>query len=148
MRYKEITEAPHFYYHGSYDELPVGTVLTAGADYEGTWGDSGFYQMLEQHRPSSSLAHKDAVFMAETPEDVDYLGGATDWLFTVKPAARVERHDQNWVTQMQCLLSEDHPADSPEVLQVIQNYWDGTASNSPVWEYLTPSAVIMAVEEY
>lgn len=149
MRYKEITESSKLYYHGSYDQLPVGTVLTASTDYEQTWGeDEGFYQILERHRPASALAHKQAVFMADTPEDVDNLGGATDWLFTVRPSARIERHDQSWVSLMQSLLSEGNGVDSPEVLQVIQNYWDGVASDNPVWEYLTPSAVIVAVEEY
>jgi hypothetical protein len=136
------------YFHGSYDKLPVGTILVPQEDYEKNWQDTDFYTVLEQHRPSHMLRHKEAVFLCDNADDIDNAGGATDWLFTVEPLSdRVERHDLNWGSEVSALVS-DH-ADESAIQHAAEMYWSGDPSNNEVvWEYLTPAAVIVAVEPY
>jgi len=146
----KISELSPTYYHGSMDHLPVGTVLKPrGADYEHDWAHTDFYTALEQYRPSNMLSHKNAVFMVADPDDVDLAGGGTEWLFTVKPLGPVSKHDVNWSSEISMLRDDGHDVDSPEVKKAALNYWHGVPHpNESVWEYLTPAAEIIAVEEY
>jgi hypothetical protein len=67
------------YFHGSMDKMDVGTVLCGrGKDYERDWGKTDFYSILEHYRPSNCLAHFDAVFAVEHPDDIDLAGGGTE----------------------------------------------------------------------
>ncbi len=144
-----LNEDQQFYYHGSYEDLPVGTVLTPRENYEENWQHTDFYHALEKYRPNNMLAHKDAVFLCDNPEDIDVAGGATDYLLTVIPHQRIERHDLNWGSEISGLISDGYDIDSPEVKSAAQNYWNGIPSeNEVVWEYLTPSATIVKSEEY
>lgn len=136
------------FYHGSSDPLPVGTVLTPRDNYEANWSNTDFYAVLEHFRPPHMLAHKNAVFMCDNPDDIDNAGGGTDWLFTVQPLGPVERHDLNWGSEVSMLVSDD-PDDLDAIQQAAENYWNGVPHHDEtVWEYLTPSARIVAVEEY
>jgi hypothetical protein len=147
MRYADLIESATVYYHGSYDKLPVGTVLRPSDEYDDTWSEPVF-KILEQHRPAGALAHNQAVFMADSPQDVDNLGGATDWLFTVVPNGPIVRYDQSWVSKISELLDDNTP-ESIAVIQAATNYWASVANDSEcIWEYLTPTATIIAVEEY
>jgi len=152
MRAKEfITEAdmPRRFYHGSMVKLPVGAILTPQDNYEENWQHTDFYAILETYRPSDMLGHKQAVFMCGNADDVDLAGGGTEWLFIVKPLGSIERHDVNWGSEISMLISDGHSSDSPDIIQAAKNYWDGTPHvNEQVWEYLTPSAKVLRVEEY
>lgn len=149
MRIFEL-EANTTYYHGSMDYLPVGTILTPrGQDYEKDWANTDFYAVLEHYRPKNKPAHKQSVFMVTDPDDVDLAGGGTEWLMTVKPLGPVSRHDLNWSSEISMLLSDGFDINSNQVQQAANNYWQGVAHpNESVWEYLTPKAEILAVEEY
>ena len=147
------------YYHGSNDKLPVGTILNGrGAEYEAHWMGSGFYEILEKYRPPNMLSHKDAVFMCDNPDDIDVAGGGTEWLFTLLPLGKVERHDLNWSSEIDGLVSmTDDDEDDFDTLEdnekrireAAVNYWNGVPHHSEsVWEYLTPSAKILKVEKY
>jgi hypothetical protein len=47
------------------------------------------------------------------------------------------------------LLSDGHDMLSKQVQEAALNYWNGVPHyNESVWEYLTPQAKILAVEEY
>jgi hypothetical protein len=147
-----VESAAKLYYHGSNDELPVGTILKGrGSDYENDWSHTDFYQILEKYRPANMLSHKDAVFMCKTPEDVDISGGGTEWLFTVEPLGIVQRHDLNWSSEISNLLSVSEFDDEylDDIIEAAANYWNGVPHHDEnVWEYLTPSAKIVKVEEY
>lgn len=147
MRVDEMNQT---FYHGSFDKLPVGTVLTPrGDDYEKDWQNTDFYAVLEQYRPKDKLSHKQSVFMVGDPDDVDLAGGATDWLFTVKPLGPIQKHDLNWSSEISLLIGDGYAADSDEVKEAASNYWKGVPHyNESVWEYLTTSAEIVGVEEY
>jgi len=135
------------FYHGSYDELPVGTVLTPrGNDYESEWGGTSFYGALEKHRPPEKLAHKEGVFMVGTEEDIDLAGGATDYIYIVKPIGQVQRHDINWGSQISMLISDGAGLNDPEVKQAADNYWNGVPfEGDNVWEYIASRAKIVGV---
>ena len=138
---------PKMFYHGSYDELPVGTVLTPrGNDYESEWGGTSFYGALEKHRPPEKLAHKEGVFMVGTEEDIDLAGGATDYIYIVKPIGQIQRHDINWGSEISMLVSDGAGLNDPEVKQAADNYWNGVPyEGDNVWEYIAPRAKIVGV---
>jgi hypothetical protein len=144
-----LTEIEHQFFHGSMEHLPEGTVLTPRDNYQTNWGGTSFYGVLEKHRPPRYLAHHQAVFMVGNEDDVDLAGGGTEWLFTVQPIARVERHDLNWSSEISMLVDQGYDADSDKVKTAAKNYWEGVPHyNESVWEYLTPRAKIIAVERY
>lgn len=138
------------YYHGSYDNLPVGTILTPGNDdYENNWGDNLWYKALELHRPQEFRSHSTSVFMVDNDEDVDVAGGATDYLLTVVPNGKVQRHDMNWMSEIGGRLDDGADMQSDEIKQMALNYWKGVPHpNESVWEYLAPEAVVVAAEPY
>ena len=137
------------YYHGSFNKLTVGTVLHGRKqEYEKDWGDNAWYQILHTHKPADMLHHRDAVFMVDNIDDMDVSGSPTEWIFTLQPLGVVEKHDMNWISEIESLLSEGKDKNDEEVIKAAISYWNGTPhSNERVWEYLTPSARIVKVEE-
>jgi hypothetical protein len=130
-------------------ELPVGTILKPNDNYEENWSNTYFYSVLEYYRPKDMLSHKNSVFMCGNDEDVELAGGGTEYLFVVEPLGKVERHDVNWSSEISVLMSDGLEIDDPEVIEAAANYWNGTPHyNEQVWEYLTPFAKIISVEEY
>ncbi len=149
MRAYELTEQPTTYYHGSYDNLPVGTVLSPRDSYEDNWGKTSFYHMLEVFRPDNMLAHREAVFMVDNDEDIDLAGGATEYVFILRPLGKIEKHDLNWGSEISSLVDQGHDEFSNEVAKAARNYWNGVPHpNESVWEYLTPKAEILSVESF
>jgi hypothetical protein len=145
----KLYELETTYYHGSNEELPVGTILTPRDDYENDWSATDFYHPLEKYRPNNMLAHNQSVFMVTNDDDVDLAGGGTEWLFTVQPIGVVQKHDINWGSEISMLIGDGYNINSPEVKRAAKAYWAGEPhTNESVWEYLTPKAKIIAVEEY
>ena len=147
----ESSELPKVFYHGSSDKLSVGTILTPRMDdYEKEWMHTDFYKPLEKYRPSNMLSHKESVFSVGDEDDVDLAGGATDWLFTVKPLGeKIEKHDLNWSSEICGLVGDGQDINSPNVKKAALNYWNGVPHyNEQVWEYLSRRAEILSVEEY
>jgi hypothetical protein len=148
MKYADINEK--YYYHGSYDNLPVGTILTPRYDnYEKDWKNTDFYAVLEKYKPKNMLSHKESVFMVDNEDDVDLAGGATDYIFTLKPLGPIQKHDINWSSEISTLISEGYNINSPKVINAANNYWNGIPHhNENLWEYLTTKAIILKVEKY
>jgi hypothetical protein len=136
------------HWHASAVRLPVGTVLAPQPDYEARWSAYGVGRILEDLRPEGMLAHREAVFMCEDPQDCDNAGANCDWLFEVEPHGGVQSHDMEWATRIDGLVSDGWPADSPEVVELARRYWSGEGSEYAVWEHLCASATILSVEEY
>lgn len=134
------------FFHGSYDYLPVGTILKPKENYKEAWSITDFYSVLEQYRPQHMLAQHESVFMCDNIDDIDNAGGGTDWIFTVQPHARIERHDLHWCSEISVGVSEGKNEDY--LKEMAEKYWNGVESEYPVWEYLTPEAKIISVEEY
>jgi len=149
MKILEVTSSAQIYYHGSSNDIKVGTILTPRNDYENDWKNTDFYWPLEKHRPNNMLSHKDSVFMVDDPDDVDLAGGATDYLLTVKPLGIIQKHDLNWSSEISMLVSNGYDVDSIEIKKAAENYWQGMPHpNESVWEYLTTRAEVLASEEY
>ena len=149
MRYDELFESKHYFYHGSNDYFPVGTILTPTNNYEERWSGTDFYNVLEKYRPSEMISHKEAVFMVDNDEDIDNVGGGTEYVFTLKPLSKVEKHDISWSTEISILIDEGYSIDSEEVKKAAENYWNGVVhKDGPLWEYLTKRAEIVDVEEF
>lgn len=150
MRAHELYENQQLFYHGSIRKLPVGTVLVPSKDYHTYWGDMSFYIYLEMYRPKNMLAHRESVFMVDNKDDIDVAGGGTDWIFTVKPLGKVERHDINWGSEVSMLADDYEGPDKEEKIeQAALNYWNGVPHpNESIWEYLAPKAKIVDVEEF
>jgi len=139
---------PIKYYHGSMRYLKPGTILKPRDDYENDWQDTDFYGPLNYYKPDNMLSHKESVFMVTNEDDVDLSGGGTEWLFTVQPLGKVQRHDLNWGSEISMLMSDD-PDNISAIKQAAMNYWHGVPHhNESVWEYLTTSAEILSVERY
>ena len=145
----KINEVITYYYHGSNVELPVGTVLQPRDDYENDWGNTSFYAALEHYRPKNMLSHRESVFMVSNEDDIDLAGGGTEFMFTVVPIGKIERHDINWGSEISGLIDDGLPINHPKIKNAALNYWNGVPhTDEQVWEYLTPKAKIIAVEEY
>ena len=87
--------------------------------------------------------------MVADPDDIDLAGGGTEWMFTVKPLGPIQRHDINYGSEIESLISDGYEKDSFEVENAAKNYWVGLPHvNEQVWEYLTTSAEILEVEKY
>jgi hypothetical protein len=55
----------------------------------------------------------------------------------------------NWGSEISMLLSDGHEFDSDEVIDAANNYWNGVPhTDEQLWEYLTPKAKILEVEEF
>jgi len=124
------------YFHGSYHFLPNGTVLSPGkGNFMGTVNqykmDSHF--KLEQFRPSNLISRNNCVFMTDNPEDIDLAGGASEHIYIVKPLGKVERHDLNWMSEIDLIFSEawdNGEQESEDTIEKVKNaalnYWNGT----------------------
>jgi len=142
------------YFHGSYDKLPNGTILTPDkGNFMGTFSqdemDSHF--KLEQFRPSNFLSRNNAVYISSDIDDIDLSGGATDHIYLVEPLGVVEPHDVNWMSEIDMIMSDAWDNGTQETEETIEkvknaalNYWNGVPHyNESVWEFLTPSAKII-----
>jgi hypothetical protein len=151
MRLYELIEDLNVYYHGSMTYLSAGTILKPSENYETMWGNTDFYSLLEKYRPIGMLSHKEAVFMVADDDDIDLSGGGTNWVFIVEPLGKVQKHDINWSSEISMISSEysGTPEFDEKIYNAALNYWNGIPHyDESVWEYLTPGARIISVEEY
>lgn len=135
-------------WHASFDRLAVGTILTPRPDYEMRWGSDCAGRILEDARPASMRAHRDAVFACADPQDCDNAGAQCEWLYEIRPEGPVEQHDLAWASEIDKLVGNGWSPDDPAVVALAARYWSGEASPDPVWEYLGASATVLSVEEF
>lgn len=136
------------YHSSSVDHMP-GTILLPRCNYESRWGNCGFYQVLEALRPNRKPSHNRSVFLCLSEEDLDYVGGETDFYFRVKTEGELSIHDMHWSTEITCLiddlgLSTQDCIRDKSIIDAAKKYWDGVASENPVWEVLVNSAKIIS----
>lgn len=136
-------------YHSSSINHTPGTILLPRRNYESRWGNCGFYQVLEVLRPKNKPSHKNSVFLCLSEEDLDYAGGETDFCFMVEAEGELSVHDIHWSTEITCLIDDlgggihDCILDK-KIINAAKKYWDGVASENPVWEVLVSSAKIIS----
>jgi hypothetical protein len=142
------------FYHGSYDQLPNNTVLSPDKgnfvkNISQNTMDSHF--KLEQFKPPQFLSRNNCVYMTNNIDDLDSVGAPTDHIYLVKPLGKVEKHDLNWMTEIDIIFSDSSQNNTQEDNETIEkiktaalNYWNGVPHyNESAWEYLTPSAIII-----
>jgi len=76
---------------------------------------------------------------------LDSAGGGTEYVFHVRPEHKIQRHDMNWGSRISALVGNGNTI---LIKEAAENYWKGVPSIDPLWEYLTPSAIIIDVEEF
>ncbi len=148
LKFNEYSHTPKIYYHGSMDDLPIGTILRPSESYATDWGSTDFYNPLEKYRPKDKPPHHNSVFMCEDEDDIDASGGGTSFIFTVKPLGPVDKHDLNWSSEISMLVSDGESEE--KIKQAAKNYWRGVPHNSgeSLWEYTTTHAEILTSEPY
>jgi hypothetical protein len=131
------------FYHGSFDELAIGTVLEARPrGYVGS-ADPDLENLFERVRPEGCIPRQQAVFLVADPDLIDAAGGYTDFIYEVE-AVSPRSHDLAWYTQAQILLDD---GDIPGAEEAARNYWDGVPypkRSSSLIEYLVRSATVVA----
>ena len=147
------------YFHGSYDELPNGTILTPDkGNFMGTFSENEMdsHFKVEQFRPSNFLSRNNAIYLTQNIDDIDLAGGATDHIYLVEPMGKTEPHDVNWLSEIDLIMSDAWDEGTQEDEETIEkvknaalNYWNGVPHyNESVWEFLVPSATIIREIEY
>lgn len=96
------------------------------------------FSVLEMHRPEGCLAHRNAVFLVDNIDDIDNVGGCTDWCLEVEAGTRITRH---------VVRARRRSRKQEAVKAAAANYCSGTAhKNENVFEYLTDRAVVLRCE--
>jgi hypothetical protein len=137
------------YFKGSTRRLAVGTVVTGGAQSTlEHWRDCAASMVLENNRPHGQLDRDSAVLVAIQVDDIELGGGLIDWCCEVKPSGPVSRLDQNWSSEIACLLSAGYADNSEAVVEAARRYWRGQRSSQPAWEYLCEAATVIDVAAF
>jgi hypothetical protein len=92
MRYSDLNETTSTqYYHGSFNELSIGTMLATTEGGHTNNAPDELEQVFEKHKPSDRISRKAAVYLTTDPEDIDALGGYTDYIYQVEPLGKLEK---------------------------------------------------------
>jgi hypothetical protein len=135
------------YYHGSIDELPIGLMLKS--QKEGYTSDEvvqDLESLFDKYKPQNRISRKEAVYLADDPEEIDNLGGYNDYVYEVKPLDDPEKSDLSWYSKVNSAMGDFFDINeelSEEVKEMLDNYWNGVASENPVWEYRVYNADIV-----
>lgn len=145
---KEDFDTNKKYYHGSYDLLPIGTILKPHDKSYTKINDVQLEEIMEKYKPKDKLSRYDSVFMVDDIDLIDSAGGSIDFIYLVEPLGKIEKSDLNWYTEIDMITPEHN-----EKLEkkYAENYWNGIPYDdfdSSVFEYRTPLAkIIKLIEE-
>ena len=170
MRLLELT-IPKILYHGSPSPLKIGKAYRvrhwSTTNQGGTTKD--VEAILEKYRPTKSIARNKAFYMIDTfaINTLELTGASTKYVYAVEPIGRVERHDLQWLNDIDSIMikgtdffgHEDipisyswhmtpiHDFEVPETIEMLaKNYWSGEKypyKDWSHWEYLSPSFRIL-----
>lgn len=166
MRLFELTSPNNKFYHGSAVPLKLDVVYRArqwkSADQGGV--DREVEEYLEQRRPKNMLPRHKVLYMVRAPIDnITKSGGHDDYIYEVQPVARVEKHDLQWLNDLDSVMEKEKSGRfnekdrqsysfqlPPILLSEVENtkemlankYWSSEVYPYKPWslmEYLTPS---------
>lgn len=125
------------FYHGSIKNIKNETILS-NDNIEEKYTDSinvkSIEELFEKYKPKDKISRKTAIFLADNIYDIDNLGGYTDFIYEVETTDIVEKSDLSWYTKVSILLDEE-PIKNKKIKQYINNYWNGSPSENPCYEY-------------
>lgn len=160
---------PKTLYHGSPQQLKIGKVYRVrhwkSTDQGGM--DQKVETILEKHRPKNAIPRNKAFYMVDkfTTKAMDMFGGRTDYVYTVTPVGRIERHDLQWANDLDSVVGRpgkfndkdrlSYSFHMPPILKsevpatikkLAENYWSGDKypyKDWSLWEYLSPSFKVL-----
>lgn len=131
------------YYHGSAIPLEKNTCLVAQHDgYVQTTENQELELLFESCRPKGFVSRSKAVFLSSDVDLIDFLGGATDYIYSVDTSeTKPTKHDLHWYSEADCFLSENNIKKATECAI---KYWNGILAEGKYScpEYLTEYAYI------
>ena len=138
------------FFHASWDELPVGTVLEGRRQI-----DAPIERLFESVRRSSAPNHAQAVFMVRDTRELDKLGGGIgNIVYEVAPTGAVTGPlDGRWYgeiarTHMTQYRWQQDLTKSAALVRAAMQYWDGKKcpggnAYAGSWEYLAEGARVV-----
>lgn len=142
-------------FHGSRTQFPEGTILTpqsegyvvgTGLDHIERIAHQRTEAILDRYRPQGAVSRAAAVFMCDKIDDIDPAGGYVDYVYAVEPIGAVTRCNLHWYSELYSMALDDELAEET-AKDIAMRYWSAAASENPLYEYLAPSARIVALIE-
>lgn len=129
------------YYHGSIKPLKIGTKLVPNPlGYTHQKEVSNLEKLFHENKPEHILIDRlNCVFLTDNIEDIDNLGGFTDFIFEIDIQNNtIEKSDLSWYTKAFIQLEE---GDIKGAQQSALNYWNGNVLEG-VFEYRVMQCII------
>lgn len=134
-------------FHGSDEELPIGTILEPQkVSYVSNTDNSHLENILEKHKPKDKLSRSESVFLVDDIDNLDGVGASIDYIYEVKANAPndLERSDLAWYSEIE--MTDDEELQREYAL----NYWNGIPyinEDNSIFEYRARKATILKIEE-
>ena len=138
-------------YHMSPNKLELFTVLSPPGKPP---LNSTIEELLDRHRPNSSIPRSEAVYLSETVEASRHgLPYDEGYVHLVEPIGEVQRRDNYWIGQLQLRYHpnsrlarlKDKTLDHLSDEEIVIRYFAGEASPNPNWEIVARSAKVMSL---
>ncbi|NVK34262.1 MAG: hypothetical protein HWE23_07270 [Rhodobacteraceae bacterium] len=144
---------PMSYFHMSPSTYVVGDeIFGNGRDKV----DARIEDELEKRRPDGAFPRRGAVYCLESTDFTTCGVVSSGYIYQVVPSGEPQRRDFSWIGEMQKALlrlkytqyerMKEYPEWSPDLIEkCCSGYWNGEATNTPGWEYLTSSCTVVEV---
>jgi len=129
------------YYHGSIKPLNIGTILVPNLlGYTRQKEVSNIEKLFNENKPEHILIDRfNCVFLTDNIDDIDNLGGFTDFIFEVDIEDNIiEKSDLSWYTKAFLQLEEGNIEGAKESAL---NYWNGIILEG-VFEYRVNQGIV------
>jgi hypothetical protein len=154
---KQPKAAAGKFYHGSMNELKIGTILKPSQRV----GDTE--EFLEMAKPSDKLSRSQSVFLVDKPdaELITACGGDDSHCYEVQPLGKVERSGVTFFNELEGFMYNSREqyvedemnkglsfedAEAAFILaarEIADQYWHGEESDDGIMEYRTPQAKVI-----
>ena len=144
------------FYHASFHELPLGTVLRGDYGEGHAWRlRAPVSRLLEARRPAGQVSRTSAVFATTSARTAVKAGGGTDYVYEVEPVGPLSGpFDSGWHSEISRVwlatggAMDADLASDPRFAAMADAYWAGEKCRGKLCagryqEYLMPSARIV-----
>ena len=133
-------------YHGTHYNFDKGFEIKPQNEYTSNKNSSELEDLFEKEKPDEMISRKKAVFLCDSPENIDNCGGYTDVIYVVSTDYE-ERSDLAWYSKAQEYLEE---CNLREAKKCAQKYWSGEIfenNKQSCYEIRCNSAIILSTLE-